>query len=147
MYMPWFSFFWGMRDEALLSGPDTGSVFSHHLFLSVRKELEGKTPKFSLLLSLGLGRYESCYCPKPGKRHTEIVIYITEKKSLSLIQHLVATEEWHTEKKPASLFHLAPFPRKLPFLYLSFPQHIPCIFFYNIPIWMGKLAEEGPVTQ
>lgn len=132
----WISAFWAWH-----------SSFSHHLFLSVRKELEEKNPTFSLLLPLGLRQYDTCYCPKPEQKHTEIVIYVTEKKGLSLIQHFGGTEKLYTEKKPASLFHLASFPRKLPLLHLCFTQHIPCTFFYNLHAWMGKLAEEGQVIQ
>lgn len=137
MYVPWFSFFWGMRDEFLFLGPDTNSSFSHHLFLSPRKELEEKNPKFSLPLPLGLRQYETCYCPKPGQKHTEIVIYVTEKKSLPLIQHLSGTEKLHTAKKPASLFHLAPFPRKLPLPHLCFTQRIPCSFITSMLGWVN----------
>lgn len=126
-----------MRDEFLFPGPDTNSSFSHHLLLSARKELEKKNPKFSLPLPLGLQQYETRYCPKPGQRHTEIVIYVTEKKSLPLIQHLGGTEKLYIEKKPATLFHLAPFPRKLPLPHLCFTQHIPCSFITSMLGWVN----------
>lgn len=101
MYMPWFSFLWWMRDEVLLSRPDTGSVLSHHPFLSVRKELGGQTPKFSLLLSLDLGWYGAFSYPDPGKYRQKLPFMLHRKGAL--IQHLMATEN-DTQRKKAGFF-------------------------------------------
>lgn len=135
MYMPWFSFLWGMRDEVLLSGPDTGSVLSHHLFLSVRKELGDQNPKFSLLLPLDLGWDEVFYYPNPGKHRQKLPFMLQRKKPI-INTAPDGHREWYTEKS-RFFFQPSPFPRKLPLLPLSSTQHIPYILFYNTLGWVG----------
>lgn len=87
MSMPDFSFFWGMKDEVLLTGPDTGTVFNHNAFLSVRKELEEiffLLPEFPFCCLLASGDMRLVTAHTHEKRHTETVISITEKPILNL---------------------------------------------------------------
>lgn len=126
-----------MSDGVLLSGSDTGTALSHHLFLSVRKELGEHTPKFSLPLSLDL-------LPKPRKIQMEISICVTEKEVL--IQPLMATEN-DTQRKKTGFFPPIPFPRKFSLPPLSFTQHITYYFLSPLDGSAGRGRSSGTAAN